>query len=623
MVANYFNILEEATHNPKFIAELDKILAEIEHFQGLGAMGKVKLDDALTRFLRLCQYNTGLLVGHCFPRFDGAEPLSLSRRPFAFPIYDMLPFGSMTLRAGRQVSKSSNLCCRFMMLTRILTGWSALYIAPHREHAKTFADKFQQIEAGFIYKQRAGRGVKLRDNLYYKRIEATECILEIQNALTTAAHIRGKTCDEVAFDEYQLFDPDLEGDIMSVQKTSKMPTTSYSGTSTTVDSPLEIRFQESSQGYWMIESPHLSGAKRWIHCGDQVQVLKMISPSGPVCPTTGKPIDTLRGKFVFEQPSALEYSRVGFHIPQFIVPDFVKPAKWSAEIYNFLKKYGEKKFLQEIAGIALEDGFRELTRAQMTDLCTLRLSEPERIKAATSGKYRWVISACDWGGSDHQMYRGSKTSYTQHTILGVPTNGPLDILHMRRHFGMAYEDIGNTILADHHRFNAFALASDYGAGAFYNTYLHKYLPANRHFVFGYGSPYLPMLKKPEHQFFPLHFTLNKTESISQLFDRVRHGQFRCYDWEEASTFLEEFLNVMRIPSERLHGQQFFRYIRNATKTDDTVHAWNFGNVLARILRGEPVFDNANEEREARLLWGGGLPVSNYQTLSGQSRVVSG
>lgn len=622
MAPAYFNILHEATTNKPFIDKLDVITAELEYYQKLGAMGKVRFEEALAKLLRLCRYNTGLLVGHCFPKFDGVSPMTLSKRPFAFPIYDMLPYGSLTIRAGRQVSKSSNLCCRLMILSRMLRNWSAIYIAPHREHAKTFADKFQQIEAGFIYRQKAGRGTKLRDNLYYKMIEATKCILEIQNALTTAAHIRGKTYDEINYDEYQLFDPDLEGDIASIQKTSEMPTTSYSGTSTTVDSPLETRFQESSQGYWHIESPHVGGKDRWIHCGDQTQILKMISPTGPVCPITLKPIDTLRGRFVMEAPSALEYSRVGFHIPQFIVPDFVRPAKWASEIFGFLKKYGEKKFLQEIAGIALEDGFRELTRANLTALCTLRLSHEQRKKAAKAGRYRWVISACDWGGSDHQMARGSKTSYTVHSIFGVPPTGPIDVLHMKRHFGMAYEDIGQAILDEHHAFGAFAMASDYGAGAFYNTYLHKLLPSNRHFIFGYGTPYMPMLKKPEHQFFPLHFTLNKTESISQLFDRVRHAQFQCFEWEEAETYMEEFLNVMRIPSERLHGQQFFRYIRHATKTDDVVHTWNFGNVLARILRGEPVFDNENEEREARLLWSG-ESGSRSSGLRGDNMVVSG
>lgn len=519
---------------------------------------------------------------------------------------------------------STNLCCRLMQLSRMIHYWKALYLSPHGEHAKTFADNYKQIETGFRWRQVTGIGSKFRDNLYYKEINATKSVVMIMHALTSAAHVRGKMADEVDYDEYQLFDPDLEGDVSSVQKSSKMPTTTYSGTSTTIDSPLETRFEASSQGFWNITLPHITDpGKRYLHCGDKSLVLRMIGERGPICPYTGRPINPINGRFVFDNSAAIAENNIGYHIPQFIVPDFIKPLEWYTKIYKFLVDYGEKKFLQEIAGIAIEEGQREITKADLQALCTSKKTRDQRITAATRGAYRWVISGCDWGGSDHQMARNAKTSYTLHAIAGVPASGPIDILHMRRYSGMEYEDIAQSIIEEHHKFGGFAMASDYGAGAFYNTYLHKVLPPNRHFMFGYGTPYAAMLKKPEHQYFPLHFTLNKTESMSVLFDAIKHQQFACYDWEEAQGYLMEFLNVQRIPSEKMFGQQYFRYIRAPTKTDDTTHALNFINILAKILRGEPIFDSSTEAERARQLWAQSGNMVPLRTPPSGGYVVSG
>jgi hypothetical protein len=96
--------------------------------------------------------------------------------------------------------------------------------------------------------------------------------------LTDSAEARSKTADELLYDEYQLLDPDLEPDIEQTQKASSMPSTVYAGTSTTIESPLECRFQESSMGMWHIKSPD---GKHWINCGDEEEILKVIKPEGP------------------------------------------------------------------------------------------------------------------------------------------------------------------------------------------------------------------------------------------------------------------------------------------------------------------------------------------------------
>ena len=80
--------------------------------------------------------------------------------------------------------------------------------------------------------------------------------------------------------------------------------------------------------------------------------------------------------------------------------------------------------------------------------------------------------------------------------------------------------------------------------------------------------------------------------------------------------------MTRIPSEKIFGQQFFRYIRDPKRADDVVQSWNFGYVLARLLRGEPLFDNAAVARDALSFVYGSGPTKTA-ALDGSSMVFSG
>jgi phage terminase large subunit GpA-like protein len=95
----------------------------------------------------------------------------------------------------------------------------------------------------------------LRQNLAYKEY-ANGSVVEMAYVLTSAAGIRGKSTDELLFDEYQNFDPELEVEVSQTQSASEMPITIYAGTSLTTDSALEARWNESSQGSWVMKCAH-------------------------------------------------------------------------------------------------------------------------------------------------------------------------------------------------------------------------------------------------------------------------------------------------------------------------------------------------------------------------------
>lgn len=229
-------------------------------------------------------------------------------------------------------------------------------------------------------------------------------------------------------------------------------------------------------------------------------------------------------------------------------------------------------------------------------MCCLPFRTSGDIKkyALEKSPYRFIVSGCDWGGSDYQMARQAKTSYTVHVIMGVKGDGTMDILHMKRYSGMDYDEIASLILRDHIAMGGTAIGSDYGAGYAYNTFLHRdmRIDPTKHFIWEYQAPYTAIVKKATHQQFPTHYMLNKTESITQLFEAIKKQRIRCFGWEDAEGCLKDILNSFRIHAENRFGRQYFLMIRNPSRADDTLHAINFAYVVARILLREPMFDDA-------------------------------
>lgn len=399
----------------------------------------------------------------------------------------------------------------------------------------------------------------------------------------------------IAIHNCQLLDPDFLPDIEQCQKASRMPTTIYAGTSTTTDSLLETKFIESSQAAWLLKAPGYhskSAGKGWLNCSDKDDILKAIQPQGITNPSNGSLIDVTNGHFVHQIQSHFEQGYLGFHIPQIIIPDYANvPHKWM-EIWNAFNSYDIKKFLQEILGIPTEEGMREITLQDLKNMCVLPES-PETLKSKIS-KYKYTVSGCDWGGSDYNPATRTKISFTVHVILGICWDGSIEIIHMRQYSGMDYRSISNQICEDHKAYNCAGIASDFGVGAAYNMLLRENpsIIPERHFIFGYVGPQSALIKAPSSGpgWFN-QFSLNRTESITSLYQSIKNGRFRCYAWEIAQERLLELLNLYRVPTETSGGNSSFRYQRHGSKADDTLHAINFAFCLARIILNEPIVED--------------------------------
>jgi hypothetical protein len=207
--------------------------------------------------------------------------------------------------------------------------------------------------------------------------------------------------------------------------------------------------------------------------------------------------------------------------------------------------------------------------------------------------------------------------------MGVLPTGQFEVLHIRRYAGMNYDDIVGDILHNHLAYNGYALASDFGVGAVYNSKLREKIPPERHLMFCYTGPTTALLAEPEatHQY--NQWSLNKTESISLAFEAIRQQRIRCFAWEFAQEYLQDCLNLFRAPGERgqsggsaTSGMTTFIYRSHPTRPNDTLMALNYGFTLGKLLLGEPMLaDHSVKLRLAAQLQGTWSDLS-YPNLPG-------
>ncbi len=596
--------------DPEFVRDLNEVVADFEaHPKGTdGAKA------TLQRLLQLCNYNPSLLVPYYWPDYpQPGKGMSLMDRPFQIALMEVIAGLEVTVRAGRQIGKSSILGVRSLLLSQMMAGYRILYVAPHPKHLETQQNRTQELQRSCrMFRGKPPKGYRL--NLGLKEFP-NGSLIEMIRVLTDSFDARGKTADEIQFDEYQLFDIDLQADVEQAMRASRVPIRLFSGTSTTVDSPLEVTYQDGSRGTW-----HIKSDGRWLDMGDPEVLVSCIREDGMRNPHTGSLIDVRAGQFVHADMAAYGKLRRTYHVPQVIVPDFaMKPFRWM-EIFRDFTKYTREKFLQEVCGIPSAEGEREITVADLKAICNPEWSEASMLKRLEKNQYAMIVSGCDWGGSDYNPVTKTKTSFTVHVIMGITQDGYFDILHMRQYSGMDYRDIAHSIVQTWKRYRGTAVASDFGGGAAYNNLIREMgVPSLRHLVFSYSGPNSAPFAKPSGYSMLNQYSLNRTEAITTLYDAVKRKRIRCYRWEESSERLMEFMNLHRIPSDGAHGATTFLYQRNPSKPDDTLHACNFAYALGRILINEPIVNDRHLLVEVRAMLLGDYSIPHR----GLGPVISG
>lgn len=440
-------------------------------------------------------------------------------------------------------------------------------------------------------------------------------VADIQVARDRNFIAEGVVVHNCVIDEAQSLNPDHVEDILYTLTDSKMPTKIFAGTALSIDTLLEAKWSESSMGMWHVRS---GDGVHWLNMYDKDVLYKVCNnPQGPTCPYTGKLLNITDGCFVHAYPGRQRDGKIGMHIPQCIIPDLAyNPIKWGA-IYDKVKHTDFKKVLQECFGIAIAEGSREITSQDLQRLCVLPDTVDQLKQKCRTGYYRQIISGCDWGGSDYNPNIKSKTSYTVHCIIGLAPDNCIDILHYRRYSGMMYPDIAANIIKDHEDFKGNVMASDFGVGLAYNMEMRKYLPLDKHFVIGYVGPKAEGISEPKDAHLDNQLSVNRTEAITNVFRDAKclsPQKIRCRNWTDMRQYLEDWLNMFRVPTEDNTGRNTFKYIRAATKADDALHAFTFAYVMMKIYLGESLVQDPQLAAKLRQILSGSSILSSNEEL---------
>ena len=460
-----------------------------------------------------------------------------------------------------------------------------LYVAPMQEHVKTFADRLALLEMSSAFPKTTKRG--MRTNLYYKESKSGGS-LRLLHVMDDVTKVRGQSLDRILVDESQNANPDIVFEMTMTMKDSEFASMTVAGTSLDKSTFLEQSFQAGSRGFWMIPN----GAGKWWNLGDPEHVKQLIHVDGLKCPLTSRLLNPGAGMFVHESPRQIDMGFPSFHLPQIIVPAYAAGKKW-LEIYRHFTNphVTESQFMREVMGIPTEEGFQELTESDLKACCdeNMTFAKFQADIMSDSTRYLFTSSGCDWGGSDPKVQARMKLSYTVHTMLGVKPNGMMDCIHIRRFPSKDYREIGGEIVQQHRRLKGNYISADNGGGNYYNVHIRDsgQVPLNSFIIYNYSDNLKEFLSVIDHPSFNL-YSLARTDSISMLFECIKARRIRFPRWSESSVFLMDLLNIVRnITSSETTGRKLTRYIRIASRADDTAHSLNYALTTARIALQEP------------------------------------
>lgn len=104
----------------------------------------------------------------------------------------------------------------------------------------------------------------------------------------------------------------------------------------------------------------------------------------------------------------------------------------------------------------------------------------------------------------------------------------------------------------------------------------------------YTAPNTTPFKAAANSELTNHYTVNKTEAITNVFQSVKDQKFRFSNWNDMAYYLNDFLHVNRVPYETPSGAKSLRWIRQAEKADDYLHACTFASTLIKVYTGERI-----------------------------------
>lgn len=524
-------------------------------------------------------------------------PLLFSLKGDPYHLRDHFPFEPvfnthmpqrLTLKAGRQVSKSTSMAAFGVLQSWTLPYFNTLFVTPLFEMIRRFSSNYVR---GFI-EQSPLRGMYIDstcNNSVLQRSFVNQSTMFFSYMSLTADRVRGINADKLVIDECQDVDADLVPVAQETMSGSKWGISAFTGTPKTLDGFLEASWMRSSQAQWHIwckacgyeNIPSLEYDLDAM-TGPSV-VTREISEASPgvVCAKCSRPIFPREGRWVHHYPERRQLA-AGLHIPQIIMPmHYANKVKWNILLG---KREGLEEYLyyNEVCGESYDVGAKLVTQTELQRACRNRPNSKEYAQSHV-GDYVHRIVSVDWGGQGQD-----EISYTVMSCMGLTADGHVDVVWSHRFRSLhnySQEVLG--IMDAIRAFKAQAVVHDFGgAGAVREHYMVTAgVPLNMISPISYVRASVgPIMKhKPpnENTGQRAYYQVDKARSLVLTCELIRQQQIRFFEYDFVSPdqpgLIHDFLALVEDNVESRTGMDVFTVIRSAQAgPDDFAQSVNMG-----------------------------------------------
>lgn len=476
----------------------------------------------------------------------------------------------MVIQAGRQVSKSVTVGGLLTIGAVAEPYTTSVYLAPLAQQASRFSTMYLDPYLDSPLIKKYYRDTSSKKNVMEKSLNNGSIIfLSYAETETDADRVRGIAANKMYLDECQDASYEALPVLFEILSAQENPRKVLTGTAKGEDNTLERYRKMTNQGEWATRCPHCG---HWnIPWTEESCVAMCANPEGVCCEKCKKVIDVSKGKWVSAKPDVKD--KVGFHVPQLIIPERVKPSKWG-EIREKLETYPRPKWLNEIAGLASGKGNRILSMSEAMACCNSSKLEWDTGWPRDYRGIANVVLGVDWSVT------GSSISYTVISILGYDYNGKCYLLFSERLQGVDILDQVARVAQLYRQFNCQIMASDRGVGVLQGQLLQQELGADKVIMVQYVTARVHARFDRAGGF----LSTDRTQAIDNIILKMKlgAGKFETPRWDLTQGFWNDALAVFE--EESLSGRRLYRKDEGAL--DDWLHSVVFAHVGWMCLTGQ-------------------------------------
>lgn len=482
------------------------------------------------------------------------------------------------IQAGRQVSKSvtvGGLITTNAMATPYTTN---VYIAPLSQQASRFSTLYLDPFLDSPLLKKHYRDTSSKKNVMEKSLNNGSVIfLSYAQDESDADRVRGIAGNSMYIDECQDASYEALPVLFEVLAAQENPQKFLTGTAKGEDNTLERYYKSTNRLEWSTKCPSCG---HWnIPWNEEICVAMCAREEGPCCTKCNSLINVKDGKWLAAVPS--EKEKIGFHIPQLIVPERVKNIttsdgvvvnKWG-EIRDKLRDYPRPKWMNEVAGLAAGKGNRILSMSEAIACCDPNKKEWDTCWAQDYRGINNVVLGVDWSVS------GSTDSYTVITVTGYDWSGKAYLMYSQRLQGVDILDQVTRVEQVFRQFNCQIMGSDKGVGVLQTQLLQQSLGVEKVVMVQYVSAKNHVRYDRQGGY----LALDRTQAIDTTILKMKLGgtSFVTPCWELTQPFWRDALAVFE--EESLSGKRLYR---KDPSPDDWLHSLVFSHTSWMCLTGQ-------------------------------------